>query len=277
MADRQGSPPGWRHRFWHVRRAGSQPVSVGSHHADDADRDAALGRGAGRRSPQVPRPSPDPDDRPGRPSIVRGEAHRTGDVRRRRGRGLCALAALGLAALALPAVLRSPPLLVWNASPSMPVGLYRVEARAPVAAGDTVVAWLPPTARTLAARRRYLPAAVPAVKRVAALARARVCSRAARARARSGKRAARPYRKRWKAALAAAPPRPPPPRSAAAFSRSIGRCRRPSRRPPKAPRTACSWFFRVPLRRLPRTSRGPRLAFRCRDDRGEGSARQGPV
>lgn len=98
-------------------------------------------------------------------------------MRRRRGRGLCALAALGLAALALPAVLRSPPLLVWNASPSMPVGLYRVEARAPVAAGDTVVAWLPPTARTLAARRRYLPAAVPAVKRVAALARARVCAR----------------------------------------------------------------------------------------------------
>jgi type IV secretory pathway protease TraF len=39
-----------------------------------------------------------------------------------------------------------------------------------------VIAWAPPSARRLAARRHYLPARVPLVKRVAAVSGARVCA-----------------------------------------------------------------------------------------------------
>jgi type IV secretory pathway protease TraF len=43
--------------------------------------------------------------------------------------------------------------------------------------GDIVVAWPPPPARRLAAVRGYLPASVPLVKRVAAVAGDRICAR----------------------------------------------------------------------------------------------------
>jgi conjugative transfer signal peptidase TraF len=101
-----------------------------------------------------------------------------GAARRRRWR-IGALAGLAGAALALPLALVPAPWLVWNASASVPLGLYRVGTRAPLEPGDTVVAWLPPAARALAGHRGYLPVAVPAVKRVAATAGARVCARGA--------------------------------------------------------------------------------------------------
>jgi len=90
-----------------------------------------------------------------------------------------AVAGLAGAALALPPALQPAPWLVWNASPSVPIGLYWVGARAPLGPGDTVVAWLPSAARALAGHRGYLPVAVPAVKRVAAAAGARVCAHGA--------------------------------------------------------------------------------------------------
>lgn len=68
------------------------------------------------------------------------------------------------------------PAFVWNASASSPVGLYRVSAADRLARGDMVVAWAPPGARALAARRHYLPANVPLVKRVAAVAGDWVCA-----------------------------------------------------------------------------------------------------
>ena len=58
----------------------------------------------------------------------------------------------------------------------MPLGLYRVDVGATPARGALVVVWLPEAARTLAAERRYLPRNVPAIKRVAALAGARICA-----------------------------------------------------------------------------------------------------
>ena len=71
-----------------------------------------------------------------------------------------------------------PPLprLVWNASASAPVGLYGVVPGARLKRGDMVIAWPPPTMRRLAADRHYLPAAVPLVKRVVAVAGDRVCA-----------------------------------------------------------------------------------------------------
>ena len=83
-----------------------------------------------------------------------------------------------IVATALVATLLWPPrpLLVWNASASSPLGLYRVGSPRGVAPGEMVVAWPPPDARRLGSVRHYLPANVPLVKRVAAVAGDRVCA-----------------------------------------------------------------------------------------------------
>ncbi|MBI2741043.1 MAG: conjugative transfer signal peptidase TraF [Rhodospirillales bacterium] len=89
---------------------------------------------------------------------------------------VAALSALGLAALA-GAALRPPvPFLVWNASASAPLGLYRVEHTGALSRGDLVLAWPPESARRFAAERGYLPETVPLIKRVAAVAGDRVCA-----------------------------------------------------------------------------------------------------
>lgn len=69
---------------------------------------------------------------------------------------------------------------MWNATASAPVGLYRVEPAASLRRGGFVLAWLPDAARRLAAERDYLPADVPLVKRIAALAGDTVCCEQAR-------------------------------------------------------------------------------------------------
>lgn len=96
--------------------------------------------------------------------------------RRRRRVVIAALTACSAAPLAASALWKPPAVLVWNASASAPVGLYRVHADSPIRRGDMVVAWTPEPARSLAARRHYLPANVPLVKRVAAIAGDRVCA-----------------------------------------------------------------------------------------------------
>jgi conjugative transfer signal peptidase TraF len=98
---------------------------------------------------------------------------------RRRTRGRLAIASLtACAAVPLTASIawKPPVLLVWNASASAPLGLYRLRPTAPVRRGDMVIAWTPRPARELAAARHYLPANVPLVKRVAAAAGDRVCA-----------------------------------------------------------------------------------------------------
>lgn len=88
-------------------------------------------------------------------------------------RGLLVAAACG----AVLATVVSPPapLLVWNASASMPIGLYLIEPGARLATGDVAVARLPIGVRDLAAHRHYLPPGVPLVKKVAAVAGQRIC------------------------------------------------------------------------------------------------------
>jgi conjugative transfer signal peptidase TraF len=87
--------------------------------------------------------------------------------------GICAalIASLGGTLASPPA-----PRLLWNASASAPVGLWRVFPNVPVDRGDMVVVRLGPPWRALAARRRYLPANVPLIKRVAAQPGDRVCA-----------------------------------------------------------------------------------------------------
>jgi conjugative transfer signal peptidase TraF len=98
--------------------------------------------------------------------------------RRRQRRRLALAGLIGCATVALATSIAGDPptLLVWNASASAPIGLYRVRVDRAVRRGDMVVAWTPEPARSLAARRRYLPANVPLVKRVAAVDGDRVCA-----------------------------------------------------------------------------------------------------
>ena len=67
------------------------------------------------------------------------------------------------------------PKLVWNASASAPIGLYRVVSGAPER-GDFILVRLPKSIEKLAAIRGYLPAGVPLIKRIAAVAGDDVCA-----------------------------------------------------------------------------------------------------
>ena len=67
-----------------------------------------------------------------------------------------------------------PTKLVWNASPSVPTGLYVINNTVP-SRGDLVFVLLPKWARLIADQRRYLPLNVPVLKRVSALSGDRVC------------------------------------------------------------------------------------------------------
>lgn len=87
--------------------------------------------------------------------------------------------AILLSALILTMVWPPRPVLVWNASASSPLGLYRVSPAGTLARGDMVIAWAPPEARALAASRHYLPGNVPLVKRVAAIPGDWVCAEGA--------------------------------------------------------------------------------------------------
>jgi conjugative transfer signal peptidase TraF len=91
--------------------------------------------------------------------------------RRRRGRGrpraALTLTFLGLGLIGFAALARPAPWLVWNASASAPIGLYRV-LPANAVRGDLVLVHTPSSVRQLAAERGYLPQNVPLVKQVAA-------------------------------------------------------------------------------------------------------------
>jgi conjugative transfer signal peptidase TraF len=76
----------------------------------------------------------------------------------------------------LTLALKPPVLLVWNASPSAPVGLYWVYPNQTPGQGDLVIARMPAAVRRLADERRYVPASIPLVKRVAATQGDRVCA-----------------------------------------------------------------------------------------------------
>ena len=88
---------------------------------------------------------------------------------------LVVLAGTGIALILLPSILHPVPALVWNAPPSVPVGLYRVVSGVP-RRGDFALVRTPESVATLAAQRGYLPIGVPLVKRIAAIQGDYVCA-----------------------------------------------------------------------------------------------------
>jgi conjugative transfer signal peptidase TraF len=73
------------------------------------------------------------------------------------------------------AVFAPHPRLLWNASASAPIGLYRVTTLDHPQVGDLVTVLPPPALSHFMASRQYLPSRIPLLKHVAALTGSRVC------------------------------------------------------------------------------------------------------
>lgn len=77
--------------------------------------------------------------------------------------------------LAEPALHHNSAASIWNASASLPIGLYGLAPARPIAVGDIVVVSPPEPLAAFLAMRGYLPRGVPLMKRVQAVAGAVVC------------------------------------------------------------------------------------------------------
>lgn len=64
---------------------------------------------------------------------------------------------------------------IWNATASVPTGLYLVRGKDSLHLGERVAIAPPPSLQRLLAERRYLSAGIPLLKRVAAVPGQRVC------------------------------------------------------------------------------------------------------
>ena len=64
---------------------------------------------------------------------------------------------------------------VWNATASVPTGLYAIRGKANLHVGERVAIEPPPELRRLLAERGYLPTGIPLIKRIAAVSGQRVC------------------------------------------------------------------------------------------------------
>ena len=89
--------------------------------------------------------------------------------------GVLAGAGAALVALLLPALHRPQLRLVWNASASVPLGLYGIEPAAIPRVGDLVAVRPSPALTRFMADRRYVEAGAVLVKPVAALAGTTFC------------------------------------------------------------------------------------------------------
>lgn len=83
----------------------------------------------------------------------------------------------GVAALLAPVVLEMPPLYIWNASDSVPIGLYRLRSADKLFVTELLAVRPPEPLATFLDLNGYLPARVPMLKRVLALPGQTVCRR----------------------------------------------------------------------------------------------------
>jgi conjugative transfer signal peptidase TraF len=82
---------------------------------------------------------------------------------------------IGLAALLMPLAIPNSVQIVYNPSDSVPRGWYRIGPADLLRVGGIVLARLPAPEAALAAQRAYLPAGIPLLKRIGAVAPQRVC------------------------------------------------------------------------------------------------------
>jgi conjugative transfer signal peptidase TraF len=87
--------------------------------------------------------------------------------------GVLAVAALGVVLSAFPPL--DPPFLIWNASASVPIGLYAVERPTQLIVADLVAVAPPVPLANFLADRGYLPRGVSLLKHVLALSGQSVC------------------------------------------------------------------------------------------------------
>lgn len=94
--------------------------------------------------------------------------------------GLLASAGAALSLLLVPAIHRPQLRLLWNASASVPLGLYRIEPETAPRVGDLVAVRPSPALGRFMAERRYVEANALLIKPVAAASGATVCRIGAR-------------------------------------------------------------------------------------------------
>jgi conjugative transfer signal peptidase TraF len=82
---------------------------------------------------------------------------------------------LSCGALASTSFVHREPLFVWNASASVPIGLYAVRPLGNLTVTDLVIARPPAPLADWLSERHYLPKGAPLLKRVAALPGQKIC------------------------------------------------------------------------------------------------------
>lgn len=80
-----------------------------------------------------------------------------------------------ISAIAVPALIDFPKTLIWNASPSAPIGFYQVRPIDELEVPDLVVVDAPEPLERFVTERGYLPPDIPLLKRVVALPGQTVC------------------------------------------------------------------------------------------------------
>ncbi|MER9868483.1 S26 family signal peptidase [Mesorhizobium sp. M0136] len=83
--------------------------------------------------------------------------------------------ALASAGVFLPALTAPAPRFIWNASPSVPIGFYRIDGGGKFSAGDLVAVRPPEPLAEFLAERAYLPKGVLLLKRILAVSGQTVC------------------------------------------------------------------------------------------------------
>lgn len=90
-------------------------------------------------------------------------------------RTLFAIMLAGVGLMVAPALSNHRPELIWNASASVPIGLYRVSPATRIEVADLVAVMPPDGLSNFLAERGYLARDVPLIKRVLALPGTTVC------------------------------------------------------------------------------------------------------
>ena len=94
----------------------------------------------------------------------------------RRGAATLACGSAAIAAILAASFNAFSPRLIYNPSPSAPMGFYLIERKTPFKTGDRVAAFAPEWARELADERGYLPGDLPVIKQVWAMAGDEICA-----------------------------------------------------------------------------------------------------